>query len=118
MKIMIVEDDKVLSLLLSKMVERLGYEISDVISKGAEAITQILALKPDLILMDIMLEDNIDGIEVMSHLREKSVQTPVIYITGNSDPGNIQRAQETNYLDYIIKPVSYEELRTKIMEIH
>lgn len=118
MKIMIVEDDKVLSLLLSKMVERLGHEISDVISKGEEAISKILALKPDLILMDIMLEDDIDGIEVMSRLREKSVNTPVIYITGNSDPGNIQRAKETNYLNYIIKPVSYEDLKIIIKEIH
>ncbi|MEX0595436.1 MAG: response regulator [Candidatus Paceibacterota bacterium] len=115
---MIVEDDKVLSFLLSKMVEKLGHQISDVITKGSEAITQIQALKPDLILMDIMLEDNIDGIEVMAHLRGKSIHTPVIYITGNSDQGNIQRAKKTNYLDYLIKPVSYEELKKRIIEIH
>jgi len=118
MKIMIVEDDKVLSLLLSKMIEKLGHEISDVVSKGAEAISQIQALNPDLILMDIMLEDNIDGIEAMAQLREKSIITPVIYITGNSDPVNIQRAKKTNYLDYMIKPVGFESLREKIKEIH
>jgi CheY-like chemotaxis protein len=100
------------------MIEKLGHEISDVVSKGAEAISQIQALNPDLILMDIMLEDNIDGIEAMAQLREKSIITPVIYITGNSDPVNIQRAKKTNYLDYMIKPVGFESLREKIKEIH
>lgn len=117
MKVMIVEDDKVLSLLLSKMIEKLEHEILGVISTGAEAITKIQSLKPDLILMDIMLEDNVDGIEAMSVIREKSITTPVIYITGNSDPGNIQRAKKTKYLEYLIKPVSFEELRQIIKEI-
>jgi DNA-binding response OmpR family regulator len=114
MKIIIVEDDKVLSLLLSKMIERLNYEVLKVITKGQEAIEKIEALKPDLVLMDIMLEDDVDGIQAMVALREKSVDTPVIYITGNSDPMNRERAAQTDFVNYLIKPVGFDELRTTI----
>lgn len=118
MKIIIVEDDKVLSLLLSKMIQRLNFEVLEVITKGQEAIEKIEALKPDLVLMDIMLEDDIDGIDVMLTLRKKSIETPVIYITGNSDPMNRERAKETDYLEYLIKPVGFDELKNTINSIN
>lgn len=114
MKIIIVEDDKVLSLLLSKMIERLDYEVMEIITKGQEAIEKIDALNPDLVLMDIMLEDDVDGIDAMLALREKSNNVPVIYITGNSDPMNRDRAKATDFVDYLIKPVSFDELKSTI----
>lgn len=117
MKIIIVEDDKVLSLLLSKMVERLNFEVLEIITKGREAISKIEAMKPDLVLMDIMLEDEVDGIDAMIALRKKSITTPVIYITGNSDPINRQRAEITNFEDYMIKPVGFEDLRNTIERV-
>lgn len=117
MKIIIVEDDKVLSLLLSKMIERLNFEVLEIITKGQEAINKIEALKPDLVLMDIMLEDEIDGIDAMIALRKKSITTPVIYITGNSDPINRQRAEITDFEDYLIKPVSFDDLRNTIDKV-
>jgi len=114
MKIIIVEDDKVLSLLLSKMIQRLDYDVLEVITKGQDAIEKIEALNPDLVLMDIMLEDDVDGIDAMIALRQKSIETPVIYITGNSDPLNRERAKATNYVEYLIKPVGFEELKNTI----
>ncbi|MAL16400.1 MAG: response regulator [Balneola sp.] len=118
MKIIIVEDDKVLSLLLSKMIQRLDYDVLEVITKGQEAIEKIEALNPDLILMDIMLEDDVDGIDAMLALREKSIDTPVIYITGNSDPLNRERAKSTNYVEYLIKPVGFDELKNTIASLN
>ena len=117
MKIIIVEDDKVLSLLLSKMIERLDFEVVEIITKGQEAIEKISALKPDLVLMDIMLEDDVDGIDAMLALREKSNNVPVIFITGNSDPVNRERAKPTDYVEYLIKPVSFDELKESINQI-
>ena len=116
MRIIIVEDDKVLSLLLSKMIDRLGHEILEVITKGSDAIEQIEKLQPDLVLMDIMLEDDIDGITAMKNLREKGFTSPVIYITGNSDPVNFERAKETDFTDYLIKPVGFDELKETILK--
>ncbi|MDZ7806899.1 MAG: response regulator [Gracilimonas sp.] len=117
MKIIVVEDDKVLSLLLSKMIERLGHEVASIVTKGSEAIDQIQALRPDLILMDIMLEDNIDGISVMETIRANELHYPVIYITGNSDPVNLERARSTNFEEYLIKPVSFDDLRENINSV-
>ncbi len=117
MRIVIVEDDEVLSLLLSKMIERLELEVLDVITKGRDAIQRIETLAPDLVLMDIMLEDDVDGIDAMLALRSKDVQVPVIFITGNSDPHNRKRAQATDFEDYLIKPIGFDELKTTIHRI-
>ncbi|MEX0608331.1 MAG: response regulator [Balneolaceae bacterium] len=117
MKVLIVEDDTVLSLLISRMIERLGYTVTGVVSKGREAVTKIKQLKPDLILMDIMLEDDLDGINAIYEVREESINTPVIFITGNSDPYNKDRAKETKYIDYLIKPITFNELTLSIEKI-
>lgn len=117
MRIVIVEDDKVLSLLLTKMIERLDMEVIDIITKGQDAIERIEKLLPDLVLMDIMLEDDVDGIDAMSALREKNIRVPVIYITGNSDPFNRERAKATDYEEYLIKPVGFDELKKSINSV-
>ncbi|MFD2532252.1 response regulator [Gracilimonas halophila] len=117
MKIIIVEDDKVLSLLLTKMIERLGHEVLEIITKGSDAIKIIKDISADLILMDIMLEDDVDGISAMSSLRESGLTTPVIYITGNSDPVNFERAKKTDFVEYLIKPVGFDELKENIEKV-
>ncbi|GAB5408858.1 MAG: hypothetical protein Wins2KO_32500 [Winogradskyella sp.] len=117
MNILIVEDDKVLSLLLTKMVERLNYQVIGTCVSGHEAITKIKALKPDLILMDIMLEDDIDGVDAMLEIRKKSLTTPVVFITGNSDIYNRERAKKTNYVDYLVKPISFDLLKETIKKV-
>ena len=118
MKVFIVEDDKVLSLLLKKMILKFGYEVVGTAAAGKEAIEKLLALKPDINLMDIMLEDNIDGIDVMNALRSENRLTPVIYITGNSDSYNKERALETNYIDYLVKPISFDVLQSSIKKVN
>lgn len=114
MKVLIVEDDKVLSLLLTKMVEKIGLSVVGLASKGKVAIELAEELQPDLILMDIMLEDDIDGIDVMNTLRSRNHTFPVIYITGNSDKHNKDRALETVYVKYLIKPISFDQLKDAI----
>lgn len=116
MKILIVEDDQVLALMLQRMVNEMGYEVIDVVNKGADAIDKATQLDCDLILMDIMLEDDIDGIEAYTKI--KSVRDiPVIYITGNSDPVNKQRAEVIGFFDFIPKPVIFEDLEEIIEKL-
>jgi len=117
MQILIVEDDKVLSLLLTRMIEKMEHMVIDNVTKGIHAIEKATELKPDLILMDIMLEDDIDGIDAMLQIRKKGMEMPVIFITGNSDPYNKERAKETNFIDYLIKPVNYQELEESISKV-
>lgn len=111
--VMIVEDDLILNLLYESYLEKLGYDAEGELVYGKTAIEVAKKIKPDLILMDISLEGEIDGIEAMSEIRKFS-DVPVIYITGNSDPYHVQRAKETGYIDYLVKPIEFNDLKNSI----
>jgi len=111
--VMIVEDDLILNLLYESYLEKLGYDAEGELVYGKTAIEVAKKIKPDLILMDISLEGEIDGITAMKEIRKFS-DVPVIYITGNSDPHHVQRAKETNYLDYLVKPIEFNDLKGSI----
>lgn len=117
LNILIVEDDKVLSFLISKMVEKLNHRVGGIASTAKKAIELVNSIGPDLILMDIMLEDETDGIDTVLRLRKENNSTPVIFITGNSDAYNKKRAAETDYVDYLIKPININELEDSINKI-
>ncbi|MEX2603123.1 MAG: response regulator [Gracilimonas sp.] len=111
--VMIVEDDLILNLLYESYLEKLGYDAEGELVYGKTAIEVAQKIKPDLILMDISLEGEIDGITAMKEIRKFS-EVPVIYITGNSDPHHVQRAKETGYLDYLVKPIEFNDLKESI----
>jgi CheY-like chemotaxis protein len=111
--VMIVEDDLILNLLYESYLEKLGYDAEGELVYGKTAIEVAQKIKPDLILMDISLEGDINGITAMEEIRKFS-DVPVIYITGNSDPHHVQRAKETGYLDYLVKPIEFNDLKESI----
>ncbi len=111
--VMIVEDDLILNLLYESYLEKLGYDAEGELVYGKTAIEVARKINPDLIIMDISLEGEIDGITAMQEIRKFS-SVPVIYITGNSDPHHVQRAKETNYIDYLTKPIEFNDLKESI----
>lgn len=111
--VLIVEDDLILNLLYESYLERLDFQTEGELVYGKTAIEAAKKLDPDLIIMDISLEGEIDGIEAMLKIREFS-DVPVIYITGNSDPYHVERAKETNYLEYLSKPIEFDDLKNSI----
>lgn len=111
--VMIVEDDLILNLLYESYLEKLGYDAEGELVYGKTAIEVARRINPDLILMDISLEGDMDGIEAMSEIRKFS-NVPVIYITGNSDPYHVQRAKETNYVDYLVKPIEFNDIKDSL----
>ena len=111
--VMIVEDDLILNLLYESYLEKLGYGAEGELVYGKTAIEIAKRIKPDLILMDISLEGDMDGIEAMLEIRKFS-DVPVIYITGNSDPYHVDRAKETNYLDYLVIPIEFDVLKKSL----
>lgn len=115
-KILIVEDDMILSMVLERMIVKLDYEVIGKKITGEAAISSALELEPDLILMDIQLKDDTDGIEAMQEIRKTS-DVPVIYITGNSDQYNLRRAKETNFVDYLVKPIQMSDLEASIQKV-
>ncbi|MTI86516.1 MAG: response regulator [Balneolaceae bacterium] len=110
---MIVEDDLILNLLYESYLEKLGFDAEGELVYGKTAIEVAKKINPHLILMDISLEGEIDGIEAMQEIRKFS-DVPVIYITGNSDPYHVQRAKETGYLDYLVKPIEFNDLKESL----
>jgi CheY-like chemotaxis protein len=112
-KVLIVEDDLILSLLYENYMDKLGFITEGELVYGKTAIEAAKESEPDLILMDISLEGEMDGIEAMMEIRKFS-SVPVIYITGNSDRVHQERAKQTDYADYLIKPIEFNELKASL----
>ncbi len=111
--IMIVEDEGVVALSLERSLENLGYSVCAVVSSGEDAIKKVEEKEPDLVLMDIMLAGEMDGIEVATELHSR-FRTPVIYLTAYADKINLERAKLTEPFGYIIKPFEERELQSNI----
>jgi len=116
LSIFIVEDDAFQAFFLEKMISRLGYDIIGKSSSGEQAVQLTVQLKPDIILMDISLEGLMDGIEAARIIQE-SISAKIIYITGSSDDYHRKRAEETDYSDYLIKPVTKDILERSLKKI-
>ncbi len=108
-KVLIVEDEMIISLLIEKMVQKLGHKVIAKVTTGEEAVVLAAEYNPDLILMDIRLQGEIDGIEAMVRIKKKA-NIPVIYITGNTDEMYRNKINETDYLAFLTKPISINEL--------
>ena len=111
--ILIVEDDSSMVQLLKLTMERLGYSVVGQASSGKDAIDLATELNPDLVIMDIQLEGDIDGIEAAIKIRE-TCNIPVVYLTAHEDDDLFQRAKGTEPFGYIIKPFVDKELRNVI----
>ncbi len=109
MKVLIVEDDLILTMLNTRFVEILGHEVVKALKSGEEAVEFTKENDIDIILMDIRLKGKMDGIEAMIEIN-KTKDIKAIYITGNSDPETRKRAEATNMLDFCVKPLNFEEL--------
>ncbi len=111
-KILIVEDEQVTALTIKKMLEP-GYEVVGVVSTGEEALDKAEEHQPDLVLMDIVLEDEMNGIQVTEIITSR-FDIPVVYITAYSDEETLSRAKITNPYGYLVKPISGRELHVAI----
>lgn len=112
-KILVVEDEELIGQDIRILLEDMGYEVPDLIRSGEEAITRAREIQADLVLMDIMLEGEIDGIEA-AHRINKDYGIPIIYITAYRNKEIFNRAKSTEPYAYIIKPFEEMELRTNV----
>jgi diguanylate cyclase (GGDEF)-like protein/PAS domain S-box-containing protein len=112
-RILIVEDEGLIARDIEDMVRNAGYEIGAVVGTGEEAVEKAETTHPDLILMDIILRGEMDGVEAAEKIRE-GFNIPVIYLTAHTDENTLQRAKLTEPLGYTLKPVDQKELMTVI----
>ncbi len=111
--ILIVEDEGILAIGLKKKLERLGYNISAIASSGEEAIELAAMYGPDLILVDIVLKGDMDGIEAADKIHS-TLKVPIIYLTAYSDEDTVKRAKITEPFGYLIKPYNDRELQIAV----
>ena len=107
--VVIVEDDMLLSLVEGRIVNKLGYHVVAKSVSGEDAIQQIKAHDPDVVIMDISLKGELDGIDTMRRVRSFS-DVPVIFLSGNSDKISIERAKKTDFIDFLVKPISLTDM--------
>jgi DNA-binding LytR/AlgR family response regulator len=111
--ILIVEDELIIAANLSLQLTHLGYEVIGIIPRAEEVLFQISKQIPDIILMDINLKGDLDGIELV-HLIQKENKIPIIYLTANSDEAHFNRAKETHPYAFVSKPYKKLDLQHAI----
>jgi two-component system cell cycle sensor histidine kinase/response regulator CckA len=111
--ILIVEDEQIIAKGIENCLKGMGYGVAGLASSGEEAVAQALALRPDLILMDIHLDSGIDGVEAARRIQEQ-LDVPIVYLTAYSDDATLQRAKLTGPFGYVLKPYEDKDLQTTI----
>ncbi|WP_066375249.1 hybrid sensor histidine kinase/response regulator [Anabaena sp. CA = ATCC 33047] len=112
-KVLVVEDEYILAINLQESLESLGYTVVDLADTAEAAIEKATQLHPNLILMDIRLRSEMDGIQAAEYIWNH-LQIPIIYVTGHSDKSTVERATLTFPFGYILKPVREQELYVAI----
>jgi len=112
-KILIVEDEYIIANDIQTSLENMGYEVCGMAASGEKALALTKKLSPDLILMDIMLKGDMDGIETAAMIRETD-DISVIFLSAYSDDGILDRAKQTLPFGYLIKPFRDRELKAAI----
>ncbi|MFU8812509.1 MAG: response regulator [Balneolaceae bacterium] len=116
MNVVIIEDDLILALSLEMMIRKSGYTITGKFTTGEEAVSAMPDLEVDIMLVDIQLGKGITGIEAVKRIQEQA-PIPAIYITGNSDDLNRKLASDTNFVEYLIKPITFNELKSTLEQL-
>ena len=111
--ILIVEDNLIVAEDIKNSLNSLGYSVSDIVSYGEKVIKKVEENKPDLVLMDIMLKGEMDGIEAAEQIHSR-FNIPVVYLTAYTDEKLLERAKITEPFGYIVKPFEERELNTVI----
>lgn len=111
--ILIVEDEMIIAANISLQLTHLGYEVTGIIPRAEEVLPHIRLHVPDILLLDINLKGDIDGIQ-LAHLIQKEFKIPIIYLTANADEAHFERAKETNPYAFISKPFKKLDLQRAI----
>ncbi|WP_135612601.1 response regulator [Methanococcoides sp. AM1] len=115
-KIVVVEDESIIGIMFKLMLEAKGYSVTGMASKGGDAISLVETTRPDLVLMDIWLKGEMDGIETAMKIR-KLYNTPIVFITADFSKETRKRADSVGHQAYLKKPIRYEYLEYVVHSI-
>jgi CheY-like chemotaxis protein len=108
--VLIVEDELIIAEDLRKRLSSLGFTVTGVATTGEDAVARVEEMRPDLVLMDISLRGEMDGVEAAKLIRERT-GTPIVYVTGHGDPDTMHRAKSTPGFAFVLKPVDDREMQ-------
>ncbi|MEW6600807.1 MAG: response regulator [Nitrospirota bacterium] len=112
-RIMVVEDEGITAMRIKNGLEEMGYSITSTLHSGEEAVIKASEDKPDLVMMDIVLDGKMDGIEAAGQIRSL-LNIPIIYLTAHADEKMLKRIKDTEPFGYISKPFDERELRVVV----
>lgn len=115
-KVLLVEDDLLTAKSIELILREHGFEVIATLKNADEIVEQVTILKPDIILMDIILQGKTDGVTATENLR-KVIDIPVIFITGSSDRPTLERIRSVTNSELLAKPFSQNNLLKKINTI-
>jgi two-component system, response regulator PdtaR len=115
-RILVTEDDVVAGMLMTYLLKDAGYDVLEVAQTGEHAIELAESYKPDLIIMDVRLAGEMDGIEATERIKSK-LSIPVIFCTAFNEPSTIKRAESAGANGFIMKPVNQDEALQIIAKI-
>jgi CheY-like chemotaxis protein len=112
-RILVVEDEAIIAMDIQNILRKIGYSGAEVVHSGEESIQKVASGHPHLVLMDIKLKGNLDGIQA-AHQIFNQYKVPVVYITAYADENTLKRVDGTGRFGYITKPFEETELQTTI----
>jgi PAS domain S-box-containing protein len=112
-RILLVEDEVIIAMELENKLKKIGYAVTSVVSSGEAALEKAGVDRPDLILMDIRIKGEMDGIETAEAIRKK-FGIPIVFSTAYLDEGKIERAKITMPFGYLLKPIQDRDLRVTL----
>lgn len=115
-KILIVEDEMIFAFTLKKYLDIWGYYVTGIETRGEDAIKTAIAVNPSLILMDIKLADDIDGITATQEIQKK-LSVPIIFLTASHDTLTLSRIGKIPHHKIFHKPIIFSELKNEIDRI-
>jgi DNA-binding response OmpR family regulator len=113
LRVLIVEDETLIAEELRERLSQFGYSVIAAVDTADEGIAIATRERPDLVLMDIRLKGEKDGVQAAQEIRQQ-VDIPIVYVTAYSDRLTVDRARQTEYDAYILKPFHRRELQSTI----
>ncbi len=107
--VVIVEDDMLLSLVESRIIEKLGYTVIGKAQSGEQAVDMVRQMKPDAVVMDISLKGKMSGLDASEEIRNFSM-VPIIFLSGSSESEMIKSAKKIGNADYLVKPIKADDI--------
>ena len=111
--ILVIEDEALVALEIKQAIHKIGFNVIDMVTNYSDAMKSIQANNPDLILLDIHLQNSRDGIEIAESMK-KFKNIPIVYLTAYADDDTMKRAMQTNPIGYLVKPFKREDLKSII----